>query len=241
MSKIPGGLLDSGLPLGILMFLGTALAFLRRRLGRKRAAQRFPALAETFGLEHTPPRYPGNVGVLTGTYRGRTVRVDPDDQRLVKLRFHGTPRVDLRTYENSLRAPFDMVTVHSGDRQFDRFFKTRFGSEQVAARIATAEQPGRRLRPFMGRYARHVQSVTVNSEGVVCRLDFGTPPYIPEGALHELLPACAELADLLEPSDGSDTAEPEPGRRDAVREIDLIGESEPPGPSVGRDARDMTE
>ena len=50
----------------------------------------------------------------------KTVRIDPDDQRLIKVRFHGTPRVDLRTYENAMRAPFDMVTVHSGDREFSR-------------------------------------------------------------------------------------------------------------------------
>ncbi len=158
MSKIPGGLFDNGLPVGILMFLGTAFAFLRRRLGRKKAAARFPALASALGLEHTPPRYAGNVGVLTGTYAGRSVRVDPDDQRLIKIRFHGAPRIDLRTYENSLRAPFDMVTVHTGDREFDRFFKTRFASEDVAAHIAAASQPGQLLRPFLGRYARHVQS-----------------------------------------------------------------------------------
>lgn len=199
MSRIPGGLLDSGLPIGILMFLGTAWAVLRRRLGRRRAVQRFPDLAAQLGLDYAPPRYPGNVGVITGTYEGRAVRIDPDDQRLIKLRFHGTPRVDLRTYENSLRPPFDMVTVHSGDREFDRFFKTRFASEDIALAITTAREPGRQLAPFSGRYARHVQSVTVTTEGVVCRLDFGSPPYIPEGALHELLPACAALADLLEP------------------------------------------
>lgn len=211
MSKIPAGLLDNGLPIGILMFLGTALAFVRRKLGRQRAALRFPALASSLGLEHAPPRYPGNVGVLTGTYEGRAVRIDPDDQRLIKVKFHGTPRVDLRTYENAMRAPFDMVTVHSGDREFDRFFKTRFASEDVAARIALSHRPGEQLRPFMGRYARHVQSVTVTSEGVVCRLDFGSPPYIPEGALHELLPACAKLASLLEPSGDSSESLPPPG------------------------------
>lgn len=223
MSKIPGGLFDSGLPIGILMFLGTAFAFLRRRLGRKRAAARFPALASALGLEHTPPRYAGNVGVLSGMHAGRNVRVDPDDQRLIKVRFHGAPRIDLRTYENSLRAPFDMVTVHTGDREFDRFFKTRFASEDVAAQIATASEPGQRLRPFMGRYSRHVQSITVTSEGVVCRLDFGSPPYIPEGALHELLPACVALADLLEPSD-------------AVTSV-----SSPPPASVSGDAHDIAE
>jgi len=224
MSKIPGGLFDSGLPIGILMFLGTAYAFLRRRLGRRRAATRFPALAAALGLEHTPPRYAGNVGVLAGTFSGRSVRVDPDEQRLIKVRFHGAPRVDLRTYENSLRAPFDMVTVHTGDREFDRFFKTRFASEDVAAHIAMAAQPGQRLRPFMGRYARHVQSITVTAEGVVCRLDFGTPPYIPEGALHELLPACVELANLLESNDAAAARPPSP---------------EPP--SVSGDAHDVAE
>jgi len=200
MSNIPGGLFDGGLPIGIIMFLGTVFAFLRRKLGRKRAAQRFPEIAARLGLDYTPPRYPGNVGVLTGTYDGRPVRVDPDDQRLIKLRFHGAPRVDLRTYENSLRPPFDMVTIHSGDRTFDHFFKTRFASEDVAARISTSAKPGRHLAAFTGRYSRHVQSLTVTSEGVVCRLDFGTPPYIPEGALNEILPACAQLANLLEPS-----------------------------------------
>ena len=57
MSKIPTGLFDNGLPIGILMFLGTAFAFVRRKLGRKRAAQRFPDLAAQLGLEYTAPRF----------------------------------------------------------------------------------------------------------------------------------------------------------------------------------------
>jgi hypothetical protein len=203
--RIPGGLFEGGLPIGILMFLGTLWAYLRRRLGRKRAAQRFPDLARQLGLEYTPPRYPGNLGVLSGLYASRPVRIDPDEQRLIKIRFHGAPRIDLRSYENAVRAPFEMVTVYSGDRIFDRFFKTRFASEDLAAQIATADNPGRRLTPFMGRYSRHVQSLTVTSEGIVCRLDFGSPPYIPEGALHQLLPACSALADLLEPGVPSST------------------------------------
>jgi hypothetical protein len=203
MSGMPGGLFNGGLPIGILMFLGTLVAFLRRRVGRRRAAQRFPDLARELGLEHTLPRYPGAVGTLTGTYAQRIVRVDPDDQRLIKLRFSGAPRIDLRTYENAVRAPVDMVTIYSGDRTFDRFFKTRFASEDLALQIASAESPGRHLTPFMGRYSRHVQSLTVTSEGIVCRLDFGSPPYIPPGALNQLLPACAALADLIEPPERS--------------------------------------
>lgn len=188
------------LPIGILMFLGTLCGLLLRKLGRRRARQQFPELSQELGLEFTPPRYAGAVGTLTGMYKGRAVRVDPDDQRLIKVRFHASPRIDLRTYEHSMRAPFDMVTIHSGDRAFDRFFKTRFATEPIADRIAAASEPGRLLEPFMGRFARQVQSLTVTGDGVVCRLDFGTPPYIPAGALHELLPACVSLADLIEPS-----------------------------------------
>jgi hypothetical protein len=187
------------MPIGILMFLGTLSAFLWRKLGRRRARQQFPELARELGLVFTPPRYAGAVGTLTGVYKGRSVRIDPDDQRSIKVRFHTAPRIDLRSYEHSLRAPFEMVTIHSKDRSFDRFFKTRYATEDIADRIAAAAEPGRVLEPFMGRFARQVQSLTVTGDGVVCRLDFGTPPYIPAGALNELLPACVLLAELIEP------------------------------------------
>jgi hypothetical protein len=197
---LSGGFFNGALPIGLLMFLGTLFAFVQRKLGRKQAAKRFPAFAREFGLDYTAPRYTGNIGVISGTYRNRTVRIDPDDQRLIKVRFTGAPRIDLRSYEHAMRAPVDMITVYSGDRTFDRFFKTRFASEDVAARIANESAPRRLVEAFMGRYARQVQALTVTSDGIVCRLDFGSPPYIPEGALQDLLPACTALADLIEPS-----------------------------------------
>lgn len=186
-------------PIGMVMFVGMVCAFVWRKLGRRRARHQFPDLARELGLSFTPPRHAGCIGTLSGTFRGRAVRVDPDDQRSIKVRFRGDPRIDLRSYEHSVRAPFDMVTIHSGDRAFGRVFKTCFASEEIASRIAAAENPGRHVEPFRGRFARQVQSLTVTGEGVVCRLDFGTPPYIPAGALHELLPACVALADLIEP------------------------------------------
>lgn len=197
------GLLNGGLPIGLILFVGTALAYLQRKYARKRATQRFPELAAELGLSHSAPRYAGALGTITGTYRERAVRIDPDDQRLIKVRFNGTPRVDLRTYEHAMRAPFDMVALYSGDRAFDRFFKTRFASEDVAERIAAEGELSRHIEAFQGRYARQIQALTITSDGVVCRLDFGNPPYIPEGALQELLPACVALADLIEPLEHS--------------------------------------
>jgi hypothetical protein len=178
------------------MFAGTAAMLLRRKWSRKRAAQDLPALARDLGLTYTAPRYAGGVGTLTGTYAERNVRIDPDDQRLLKVRFRGTPRVDLRSYEHATAAPFDMITIYSRDRDFDRFFRTRHASEALARRIVEDPQLGQRVAVFQGRHARQIQSLTVTSDGVVCRFD-----YIPAEALRELLPACVALADLIEPSE----------------------------------------
>ena len=190
--------MDGALPLGMLMFVGMLVAVIHRRLERRRAARRFPDLARELGLVFSPPRHPGAVGTLSGTFRGRRVLVDPDDQRLISVRFDEAPRVDLRTYEASMRAPHGMLTVHSGDRAFDRFFKTRFACEDIADRIADDPALWERVAPFEGRYRRQVKAVTVIDDGVSCRLDFGHPPHIPVGAIRQLLPACASLAELIE-------------------------------------------
>jgi hypothetical protein len=196
---MPGGLMNGALPIGMIMCVGMVLAVVYRRLGRRKAARRFPDLAQRLGLTHVPPLDPAGVGRLSGRYQGRSVLVDPDEQRLIAVRFEGAPRVDLRSYEASLRPPFDMVTVYSGDRFFDRFFKTRFASEEIAARIADSDHPSTHLNALHGRFYRQVKSLAVTAEGVMCRVDFGSPPYIPSAALEQLLPACVAIADLVEP------------------------------------------
>jgi hypothetical protein len=206
---MPGGSssLLSSLPLGLIMFGGTAFALLRRKWNRRRAAQDFPSLARDLGLELTPPRYAGAAGTLTGKYAERVVRIDPDDQRLLKVRFHGTPRIDLRSYEHTAAAPFDMITVYSRDRAFDRFFRTRYAAEAIARRLVEAPRLAGYVQAFQGSYARHIQSVTITAEGVVCRFDS-----LPAAAVRDLLPACAALADLIEPSGAAAVSEPPPAK-----------------------------
>lgn len=198
---MPGASLLSTLPLGLLMFAGTAVALLRRKWGKQRAALGFPALASSLGLKHAAPRHEGGAGVLSGTYQGRTVRVDADDQRLLKVRFHGAPRVDLRSYQHSLAVPFDMITIYSRDRDFDRFFRTRHAVEAIAQRIVESEQPGRLVAAFEGAHARTMQSLTITAEGVVMRFE-----YLSAEAVSELLQACVALADLIEPNEATPSA-----------------------------------
>jgi hypothetical protein len=213
----------SSLPLGLIMFGGTAFALLRRKWNRKRTAQDFPSLAQELGLEYTAPRYAGAAGTLAGTYAERIVRIDPDDQRLLKVRFHGTPRVDLRSYEHTAAAPFDMTTIYSRDRDFDRFFRTRYATEAISRRIVGEPRLGRYVEAFQGSHARQIQSVTVTSEGVVCRFD-----YMSGEALQALLPACVDLADLIEPGPAAALSEPpvsEPGLSEAPPAEAAAGES----------------
>lgn len=196
-----GGMFDGALPVGMLLFAGTVAAYLRRRWGRSKAVRDFPAVAADLGLSFVAPRYKGTVGVLTGTFSGRVVRIDPDDQRMIAVRFAGKPLVDLRSYEHGRGAPHGMVTVYSNDRNFDRYFRTRFADREIAARIAQATAPGDMLTPLQGAGTRAIQSLSITSEGVICRVDFGTPPYIPSAALSRILPVCVALADLVEPRD----------------------------------------
>jgi hypothetical protein len=204
---MPGSSLLSALPLGLLMFAGTAAVLLRKKWGAQRAALDFPALAASLGLQHAAPRHAKGAGVLSGTYQGRTVRIDADEQRLLKVRFHGAPRVDLRSYQHSIGVPFDMVTIYSRDRDFDRFFRTRHAAAPIAERIVASEQPGRLVSAFEGQHARPLQSLTVTSDGVVVRFE-----YISAEAVRELLSACVALADLIEPSQPAEgaTAEAQP-------------------------------
>ena len=201
---MPGGSLLSALPLGLLMFAGTAAVLLRRKWGTQRAALDFPALAAQLGLQHVAPRHAGGAGVLSGKYQGREVRIDADDQRLLKVRFRGAPRVDLRSYPHSVGVPFDMVTVYSRDREFDRFFRTRHAAEAIARRIIDSKQPGKLLSAFEGAHARPLQSLSVTADGVVLRFE-----YVTAEAVRELLPACVALADLIEPEEVGEAAAPE--------------------------------
>lgn len=196
---MPGGMFDGALPVGMILFAGTMLAYLRRKLGKKKAVRDFPQIASELGLSFIAPRYRGAIGILSGTYRARAVRVDPDDQRMIAVRFEAAPAIDLRSYEHGRGAPHGMVTLYSGDRDFDRYFKTRFASADLAAQLAASESPGALLAPLQGSLGRYVQSLSVTADGVICRVDFGTPPYIPSSVLARILPACVALADLIEP------------------------------------------
>lgn len=198
------------LPLGFILFLGMAFAYFKRRADHAGARHAYPDLARQLGLEYQPSSLDGVIGRLRGRIDGFAVVVDPDDQRKLIVRFRGEPEIDLRTYDVGRRSA-RLRLYASGDRRFDRFFKTRYASEAIAERLDAVDVSGL-LDPFFGSYYRAIKQVNLTSHGVTCVLDFGNPPHIPASAVAELLPALVRWARVIEPPDE---------------------ETSPPGPAVG--------
>lgn len=190
---------QGSLPIGMLMFAGMVAAFVLRRARARRASRQFPELAAKLGLSHRAPTQGKGIGILSGEYRGYHVHVDPDDQRRITVRFDTAPNIDFRTYEIPRGAPPGMHTYYSSDRKFDAFFKTRFASSEVAARLAEIPTPRRLIEPFRGSYYRELKQVNITHHGVSCVFDFGNPPHLPADAVEQLLPAMIEVARIVEP------------------------------------------
>jgi hypothetical protein len=124
-----------------------------------------------------------------------------------------------------------MVSLYSKDKAFDSFWKTRRAAPELAE--ALSESAGNEwLEGFRGPFARNIKSLSVTSESVTVVVDFGSLPCIPADAIRTLLPACAELADRIEPRPESvaavEVAEPVA----AAPSVDL-GQTRGPGASAG--------
>jgi hypothetical protein len=187
-----------GLGFGLAMFAFTALGFLLRKRGQKRAAEELPKLALELKLLLVPARHARALGQLKGSYQGYEVRVDPEESRSISVRFRGSPKIDLRSYQGPIAPPYGWVTLSSGDRAFDRFFKTRFIASELAQSLVSDQKPSSLLEPFRGAYDRRVKALTVSADGVRCELDFGNPPHVPASAIRVLLPACVALCAFIE-------------------------------------------
>jgi hypothetical protein len=182
------------------MFGGLVWGYFRRRAGQRQAREDFPALAARLGISFRAPSNPNQIGKLSGTVRGRSVFVDPDEQRKIIVRFRGEPNVDLRNYDTGRRPPA-MSSFSFGDRKLDSYFKTRYADPALIARLQLADWV-RLMEPFTLRYVHEVKELNLTSHGVTCVLDFGSPRYIPGSAVEVLLPVMLDLADVVEESDG---------------------------------------
>lgn len=179
------------LPLGLLMFAGSAVARLRRRRQRGRAERNYPALAERLGLSFEAPRYDGWVGRLRGTYQQYSVLVQADERARIVVQLQTSPGLDVRSYDHWKRPPEAHTTFSFGQRKLDQRLPNRHCTQ------ALSERDFRQLAPVFSHLldqSEALRQFTLDPERIELIFDFGVPAVIPTDDVERLLSAAVELA-----------------------------------------------
>lgn len=192
------------LPIGIVMFVGTWLGWLRRKAGRSLARRGYPDLATELGLEFEAPRYAKGMGKLRGEFEGYKVLVDPDEAARAVLWFQKECPVDLRSYGHWKRLPPGYEPFSTGDLALDRWLQSRLVRNHADVESLLSEDFKSALSEV--RFAGpELKQFAVDAERIECRFDFGQPPYVPPALLRRLLPALGKLAAVIEESANAET------------------------------------
>jgi hypothetical protein len=158
----------------------------------------FPAFAQAESLNHHLRR-PGEIGVLTGRYRGFELRVDPDEGARIWVRFAHNPKVELRTFKYLKRELDGMEPLVTGFREFESYFIDRYVGEAINDALAEGDVDD--LDAIVKRLKlcpQRIISLAISGEGIECRLEAERVSYIAKTTLEYLLPELVRLAKVLD-------------------------------------------
>lgn len=196
------------LPIGFLLVLITYLALRRKRSERSKSLVDLPEFAAAESLQYQE-RTPGQVGVVTGQYRGYAVRIDPDNGAKIWLRFANSPKIELRTFQFFKRQPQGMQQMVTPFRQFDAFFVERYVSTAVNQAVLSLGDLNKLVDEIKASPQRLI-TVSISAEGIECRIAVDRVPYISRQMLEYLLPLLVRVADALDTKLEVPTAAGEP-------------------------------
>jgi hypothetical protein len=181
----------------VVLFFLTYLTLRRKRSERGKATQDFPAFAQAEGLQHQQ-RQPGEIGVLTGTYQGFELRVDPDEGAKIWLRFTHAPKVELRTFKFHKRQPAGMEPLLSSYQTFEGYFADRYVGPAVNELLSKLEEDLDAIVRDLKTAPHRVIALSITSEGIECRLQVERIAYISTDTLRYLLPRLVRLAKVFD-------------------------------------------
>jgi hypothetical protein len=186
------------LPIGFVLFLLTYLAIRRKRSQRSQAIADFPVFAQAEGLQHQQRRA-GEIGVLTGQYRGFELRVDPDEGAKIWVRFANHPKLELRSFKFFKRQPVGMVPLLTEFGEFEGYFVERFASEGINEALLEREADDLdQIVQSLKASPQRILALSVSAEGIECRLEAERVSYIAKATLEYLLPQLVRLAKVLD-------------------------------------------
>jgi hypothetical protein len=172
------------------------LVLRRKRTQRGKSLLDLPAFAAAESL-HYQERTTGQVGVVTGRYRGYEVRVDPENGCKIWLGFANRPKVELRNFRFLKRQPQGLQQMVTSFRQFDAFFVERY-VDAVAQDALLSLGDLNKLVDELKTCPQRLVTVSVSPEGVECRLAIERVPYISRDMLEYLLPKMVRIAQAVD-------------------------------------------
>jgi hypothetical protein len=184
------------LPIGVLLFFLTYLALRRKRSERGKSLVELPAFAAAEALRYQE-RTTGQVGVVSGQYKGYEVRIDPENGAKIWLGFTNSPKVQLRNFRFLKRQPAGLQQMLTSFRQFDAFFVERYVDGAAQDALFSLGDLNKLVDDFKASPQRLV-TVSVSPEGIECRLVVERVPYISREMLEYLLPKLVRIAQALD-------------------------------------------
>jgi hypothetical protein len=183
-------------PIGLVLFAGSAFAAWSRRRRRARAQQNYPALAEQLGLKLDAPRYPGWAGTLRGSYAGRAVLVQPDEQARIVVQLTKPCGVELRSFAHWKRAPVGYENFAFAARRINEWLANRY----VKHELLTTWDPTAlgALLDKLQSSSPALRQFSVDAERIECLFVYGSPAFIPVEEVPRLLTLLGQLALALE-------------------------------------------
>lgn len=184
------------LPIGFFLFLVTYLMLRRKRSERGKSLVDLPAFAAAESL-HYQERSAGQVGVITGQYKGYEVRIDPENGAKIWLGFANSPKVELRNFRFFKRQPSGLQQMLTSFRQFEAFFVERYVDTAAQEALLSLGDLNKLVDELKAGPQRLV-TVSVSPEGIECRLAIERVPYISREMLEYLLPRLLRIAQAVD-------------------------------------------
>ena len=161
-------------------------------LGRRKALREFPEAAQKFGFVHKKSRSSRPFGTYTGIYSGYSFKIDPDSNATIHLEMN--PVSGLTEFiTRKGKTNFD-----SGDKGFDRFFKTRIVSAELGQKLREATAFLAYTVQFGKRWNGKYNYIQIYKDSIYCSFKYGNGHYIPASVLKKIIPDMVRLADLLQ-------------------------------------------
>ena len=167
------------------------------RSGWRKAKRELPEFAAVHDLEYKPSVAKHEMGSASGQLHGRKVRILPDERARLEVSLRA-PDIQLATYKPQIAPPENMQAFDTGRSGFDRFFRTRYATREMAEKVGSHKALIELVENRLRKWTFAIRYLEIAPRVMRCSVIYGQSRYIPEDILEKLLPELCELARLID-------------------------------------------